>query len=102
MELKGCIDCIHYELCDYYGNVLDPINGSCFMFKDRAKFIEMQCAIGDTVYMIVRRFDDFGGYSYYSVIQAWFRVDLLNKIGDTVFLTEEEARKKLEELKNEN
>ena len=100
MKTKKCTDCMSYEPCAYWGNMLDPINGgvTCSMFKDKSKFLELPCAIGETVYMIIRRFDDFDGCEYYTVIQAWFRLDLLNKIGETVFLTEEEAQKKLEEL----
>ena len=100
METKKCINCMSYEICSYWGNMLDPIHGgvTCSMFKDKSKFLELPCAIGKTVYMVARRFDDFAGRSYYTVIQAPFRLGLLNDVGIKVFLTEEEAQKKLEEL----
>ena len=55
-----CEDCIHFEVCCYVDRGL-PI---CDSFKDKSKFIELPCSVGDTV-----------------------------------FITREEAEKKLEEIK---
>ena len=57
-----CEDCIHFEVCCYVDRGL-PI---CDSFKDKSKFIELPCSVGDTV-----------------------------------FITREEAEKKLEEIKND-
>lgn len=45
--MKTCEDCIHYYVC-YEG--LDRF--VCSLFKDKSKFIELPCSIGDTVYEI--------------------------------------------------
>lgn len=51
--MARCKDCVHYEPCLEYGNILDPIHGGliCDDFKDRSKFVELPCKIGDTVYL---------------------------------------------------
>lgn len=38
-----CKDCIHYEPCFEYGNMLDPIHGGviCDSFKDKTNFVEV-------------------------------------------------------------
>ena len=60
--MKTCEDCIHYDICLGAFGVL--VNRICDSFKDKSKFIELPCSVGDTV-----------------------------------FLTREEAEKKLEEIK---
>ena len=41
---KTCKDCIHYDVCAYWGNILDPIHGGvkCDDFKDKSRFVELQ------------------------------------------------------------
>ena len=58
---KACKDCIHYNLCqrldacfEYY-NAPSPIHlpETCSdFFKDKSRYIELPCAVGDTVYFI--------------------------------------------------
>lgn len=99
--------------------------------KDKSKFIELPCSIGDRVYVINKfvdkdkcgecehyLMDGFGdppecmkiddGYcapecleieeykATFSMILHWIQLDLFGK---TVFMTQEEAQKKLKELK---
>ena len=54
-----CKDCVHYEVCkDYVESALDGLqyndsqmNGDdCEFFKDRSRFVELPCKVGDTVY----------------------------------------------------
>ena len=94
-KMKTCKDCIHFEVCCY----VDVFLPACDSFKDKSKFIELPCAIGDTVYMINSKIDHHNGNEYYAIIQAPFRVSMLHLIGKFLFLTREEAEKKLEELK---
>lgn len=61
--------------------------------------VVLPCKIGATVFMITRQSDDFLG-EYPIIIQAQFRLSLLQKIGKTVFLTREEAEKALEGMKD--
>lgn len=39
-----CKDCIHYEPCYEYGNILDPLGGGvkCDSFKNKADFVEVR------------------------------------------------------------
>lgn len=97
MKMKTCEDCIHYDICLGAFGLL--INCICDSFKDKSKFIELPCAIGDTVYMINSKIDPYDGDEYYTIIQAPFRASILHLIGKVFFLTREEAEKRLEELK---
>ena len=60
-----CKNCIHVEVCRYYTNELANANGiplkveeiegllecdDCEHFKDRSRFVELPCKLGDTVY----------------------------------------------------
>lgn len=94
-KMKTCEDCIHLEVCCY----VDMFLPACDSFKDKSKFIELPCAIGDTVYMINSKIDSYNGEEYYTINQAPFRVSILPLIGKVFFLTREEAEKRLEELK---
>ena len=56
--------------------------------------------IDSEVWGIILRMDDFLG-SYRTVARMSFKLDMINKLGETVFLTEEEAEQKLESMKGE-
>lgn len=59
-----CKDCLHYEACREMLRAFDcPVPGddgglgvekSCNTFKDRTRFVELPCKVGDTVYVINR------------------------------------------------
>lgn len=59
-EIKmTCKDCIHYKACkfaylDGFGEFNEEQFGSagCDEFQDKSRFIELPCAVGDTVYVI--------------------------------------------------
>ena len=47
MDLRGkktCKDCLHYEPCFEYGNILNPIHGgvTCDSFKSAADMVEVK------------------------------------------------------------
>ena len=55
----NCKDCTHYDVCIESGRIIlefygedDAIN-FCSYFKDKSRFIELSCSIGDTVYTIL-------------------------------------------------
>lgn len=63
--MPACKDCIHYESCrdTYYNDEeqtripfgffgQDGIDKACAFFKDRSKFIELPCKLGDRLYAI--------------------------------------------------
>lgn len=124
MATKKCIDCMSYEPCSYWGNILDPIHGgvTCSMFKDKSKFVERPCNVGDVVWAYLRAWKKEDGIVPYQITNltitqskrgAWTKkyramwlvdgktrdrsIDFaFDEIGERVFLTEEEAKEKLE------
>ena len=54
-----CEDCVHYEVCVFYSeqwniSMWNTSPQKCHMFKDKSKFIELPCRVGDKVYVISR------------------------------------------------
>ena len=52
-----CKDCIHYSVCKVYKCVerqgkLSP-SYNCPYIKDKSRFVELPCSVGDTFYAIV-------------------------------------------------
>lgn len=54
-----CNNCIHYELCEVqafngFNKNWDPEKDwkHCGVFKDKSKYIELPCKVGDTVYCL--------------------------------------------------
>ena len=49
-----CKDCIHFESCknlyETHGEGLSGDSCVCDSFKDRSRFVELPCKVGDTVY----------------------------------------------------
>ena len=129
---KTCKDCIHYDVCWQRieidnGNFMLGCIGNCNKFKDKSRFVELPCKVGDTVYEIVEQSDGitrilkmtvgkvipFGDY-YKSSVEEYsklWNLYLFDKysysyksfydFGKTVFLTKEEAEAKLKEWQNE-
>lgn len=120
--MKDCENCIHFEVCAY----VSPFLSACDDFKDRNKFLELPCPIGTDLYRIDSRYKtcSFSGthkdewycmnvlncheecdsckeYYIYEIKNADAMAILGNAkyFGTRVFLTREEAEKKLEELK---
>ena len=54
----GCEeDCIYFELCQFFdGKYYSPCD--CNFFKDRSRFVELPCKVGDTVWFILTDLDD--------------------------------------------
>lgn len=61
----------------------------------------LPCEIGSKVYTFTVRTDDFSGYTYPVIIQASFRLDMIDDLNKKVFLTKEEAETALERLKSD-
>lgn len=112
-----CKDCMHYDACKFYTDKTRfnlPKNAeNCDDFKDKSKYIELPCNIGDAVYHIIREIE-IAEESIYAVRiyedkhiafsasrkggRIVFRKD---EIGKTVFLTKSKAEQKLKELQND-
>lgn len=114
-----CKDCIHCDVCQY--KELPIIAEQCVDFKDKSKYIELPCKVGDEVYVIKNNKIHTKDVVYYNKIHSriaeqneeyWHCVDKdrisINAItfysenfGKTVFLTKSEAEQKLKELQND-
>lgn len=91
-----CKDCMHYEVCnalDESGQVKILVPSQCGCFKDKSKYIELPCEVGDTVHII----DPFNGICDMTLRNVRVNDVLKNNI----FLTKSEAEQKLKELNNE-
>lgn len=129
-----CKDCIHYPVCadrnpgmvDAFGedSTLEP-DGLCKQFKDKSRFIELPCAVGDTLWVLwsltpshpksvypvkayALRYDDkknnmrvcvrgeFKRDNYGGYYHHYYRGTFSwDNVGKTVFLTKKEAEKAL-------
>lgn len=122
-----CKDCVHYDVCKRIDDKMELKNMSlneaiqemCRDFKDKSKYIELPCKVGDKVYVIKNNKIHTKDVVYYNKIHSriaeqneeyWHCVDKdrisINTItfypedfGKTVFLTKSEAEQKLKELK---
>ena len=101
---KTCENCLMFTHCRY------NLNGNgerCDHFKDKSRYIELPCAVDDTVYFIetCRTAEDFGKQyvTWGRVLQVTFNVfgqwllltDKRLLEMDEVFLTKEDAEKAL-------
>ena len=112
--MANCKDCINYDVCSTHGANCDRNSDYCPMYKDRNKFVELPCKVGDKVYHIQSVFDDSTLKSK-NVIKPRI-IDFVSTssfltesrgliisekdFNKTVFLTREEAEKALKEREN--
>lgn len=121
--MATCADCVHVEVCKEYVMGLAAARGvdlniddlkavlqcdDCDHFKDRSRFVEVPCAVGDTVYELCR-INQFGDYKIGESEIKGFIVDTdgtafdYELLGKRFFLTREEAEQALKECeKNAN
>ena len=126
--MANCNNCVHYPVCDLLRSNGERDAASfqlsgCDHFKERSRFVELPCKIGDTVYSVVQCDD---GLSIYEIEVGHISVSLsilddfppyavgkvkpdgggfifdLEEIGKTVFLTRAEAKKALAERRDGN
>lgn len=97
-----CKDCIYYDKCvsrisymmdiDVVTNeLINDMDERCRDFKDKSKYIELPCKVGDIVYII----EPFNGICDMTLRNVHVN-DLLK---NNIFLTKSEAEQKLKELK---
>lgn len=63
--------------------------------EEQGLILRLPCKIGDVVYKIITRHDNFDDTPYRIVSAVNFRLDMLDEIGKEVFLTKSEAEKNL-------
>lgn len=106
-----CKDCVHYDVCNIFGYEVLGNFDICVHFKDKSKFIELPCKVGDKVFVIDKK--EIYECSIYGIDidfkGGWFtflhngvfpsfknkKVYYLSEMGKTVFLTKEEAEQAL-------
>ena len=99
--MSKCENCIYCKRCIRISPISDinnyiDLDGRdyvekiCPDFKDKSLFVELPCAIGETVYM-VDIYDKI-------ILKREFNIHWIYDFGKTVFLTKEDAEKKLKEI----
>ena len=95
--MATCKDCIHYEVCQYHITEETKMTvAECGRFKNKADYIEKPCK---TVYHIVDR-DGYFPLAMSKPIEYLRLYEVMNLKFYGYYKTQEEAEKKLEELKN--
>jgi hypothetical protein len=113
--MASCKKCIHYAVCaDFYDDEIER-TAPCSFFKDRSRFVELPCKVGDTVYVIeniageekiIQDSVETIGIGYYADGIEIYQFDgiktdgYFSDFGKTVFLTREEAEQALKEREN--
>lgn len=121
-----CKDCIHYEMCggfipsDLDRDVFDycregrtdeipDIEERCTNFKDKSRYIETPCKVGDILYFPIShrviayevskiKYDgDLLKIVTHNKLSGYQRTIWSQDVGTTIFLTKEEAEKALKE-----
>ena len=101
---KVCFDCINYEQCPT--GLACSANPACTMFKDKSRFVELPCKVGDVIYCFEPCFD-IDHHPKLKVVEkeiiqlktiaTVFGLNFdIDSIGKTIFLTREEAEKALD------
>ena len=129
-DRKTCNDCIHYDVCAKYNKVYERELShryctECKDFKDKSRYIELPCAVGDTLWVLwsytksipkgvypvkayALRYDDKKN-NMRVCVNGNFKMDKYDgyynyyyqgtfsweNVGKTVFLTKEDAKKAL-------
>lgn len=100
-----CKDCIYYDVCDYDGDVAVFPDRICGFFKDRSRFVELPCKLGDFVYFIKARRVMADIVSKFTIDRCGVMLQRVNgynlgytdQLGKKIFLTREEAEQALKE-----
>ena len=109
--MANCAECVHVEVCkDYINAVLGDVDESqmcgddCEFYKDRSRFVELPCKVGDTIYwnLLGKPVEDeiMSITIYKNVIRVSFGKGIsfdIKDIGRMLFLSREEAEQKLTE-----
>lgn len=115
---EECKSCLYYEICNAIGlvGIESTKNIKCVRYKDRSRFVELPCKVGDTVYVIediagewkiIKDHIETIGIGYYADGVSLYQFDgikidgYFEDFGKTVFLTREEAEQALKEREND-
>lgn len=103
--MATCKDCVHVEACENLMKHLSYTPVPCSLFKDRSRFVELPCKIGDFVYFIKARRVMADIVSKFTIDKRGVMLQRVNgynlgytdQLGEKIFLTCEEAEKALKE-----
>ena len=117
--MASCKECIHFDRCKglyKFDRLQKAVSKGCSYFKDRSRFVELPCKVGDTLFVPTRNL-----VSEYKIVSfhvcgegIWYRTNVIKGIltrlisdnveiiGKTVFLTREEAEQALKLKEREN
>lgn len=115
--MATCKDCIHYEVCKtekgstvFYregllSSTYDQVDKICgALFKDRSRFVELPCKVGDTVYWDILGKPVEDEITNITIYDNCTRVFLkkgisfdIEDIGRMIFLSREQAEQALKE-----
>lgn len=120
--MASCKECIHFDRCKglyKFDRLQKAVSKGCSYFKDRSRFVELPCKVGDKVYLdnlhikyadvIGIYIDAFGGvfdlriYTNIQLANGFGYEYFISKdytfedIGKRIFLTKEEAEAALKE-----
>ena len=66
--------------------------------EEQGLLLKLPCKVGDEVWRVYMQHDHYDDTPYEIVTSTLFRLDMLDCIGKTVFLTKKEAEKALAEM----
>lgn len=106
--MSTCKDCICYSGCsgilNDFGMRLNQAREVCDRFEDRARFVELPCKVGDTIYwnLLGKPVEDeiVSITIYKNVIRVFLKKGIsfdIEDIGRMLFLSREEAEQELTE-----
>ena len=116
--MATCKDCVHADMCKYkdlpaplsdsYIRESECIEKRCGDFKDRSRFVELPCNVGDFVYFIKARRVMADIVSKFTIDRCGVMLQRVNgynlgytdQLGKKIFLTREEAEQALKEREN--
>ena len=96
--MSTCKDCLHYRVCQFHIDEETKLTvNECEHFKDRSKYIELPCKVGEDLY----RLKTINGKTIITTTQlnqnTLWRIVFGGEYGKSVFLTKEEAERALAE-----
>ena len=102
--MATCKECVHVGVCSYAQNSNNEFE-HCANFKDRSRFVELPCKLGDFVYSIKARRVMADIVSKFTIDRCGVMLQRVNgynlgytdQLGKKIFLTHEEAEQALKE-----
>lgn len=99
-----CKDCLHYSVCQYRrGREMLPTGNQCKDFTASSEWVHLPCEVGDKVYQTdgIRIYEStIQGYNAEYGIFCTKNISFDERaIGNSIFLTREEAEKALDGMK---